>query len=147
MATVLEGSVRKEGDRVRITAQLIKVKDGFHLWSESYDRELTDIFAVQEEIARAVAASLKVTLLGEKTATPSSRGTNAEAYNAYLQGRYSWSVAARKTWPGHVATLSRRSHWTAAMPPLGWGWRWSTTVKLFRLCAFRGSLPEGTGGG
>jgi serine/threonine protein kinase len=88
VATVLEGSVRKEGNRVRITAQLIKVDDGFHLWSESYDRELNDIFAVQEEIARAVAGSLKVALLGEKTATPSARGTNAEAYNAYLQGRY-----------------------------------------------------------
>jgi tetratricopeptide (TPR) repeat protein len=88
VATVLEGSVRKEGNRVRITAQLIKVDDGFHLWSESYDRELNDIFAVQEEIARAVAGSLKVALLGEKTATPSSRGTNTEAYNAYLQGRY-----------------------------------------------------------
>ena len=88
VATVLEGSVRKEGHRVRITAQLIKVDDGFHLWSETYDRELNDIFAVQEEIARAVAGSLKVALLGEKTVTPSSRGTNAEAYNAYLQGRY-----------------------------------------------------------
>ena len=88
VATVLEGSVRKEGHRVRITAQLIKVDDGFHLWSETYDRELNDIFAVQEEIARAVAGSLKVALLGEKTATPSSRGTNADAYNAYLQGRY-----------------------------------------------------------
>jgi TolB-like protein/Tfp pilus assembly protein PilF/predicted Ser/Thr protein kinase len=88
VATVLEGSVRKEGHRVRITAQLIKVDDGFHLWSETYDRELNDIFGVQEEIAHAVAGSLKVALLGEKTATPSSRGTNAEAYNAYLQGRY-----------------------------------------------------------
>jgi TolB-like protein/predicted Ser/Thr protein kinase/thioredoxin-like negative regulator of GroEL len=88
VATVLEGSVRKEGRRVRITAQLIKVDDGFHLWSETYERELNDIFAVQEGIARAVAGSLKVALLGEKTATPSSRGTNADAYNAYLQGRY-----------------------------------------------------------
>ena len=88
VATVLEGSVRKEGQRVRISAQLIKVDDGFHLWSETYDREVNDIFAVQEEIARAVAGSLKVALLGEKTATPSSRGTNADAYTAYLQGRY-----------------------------------------------------------
>jgi TolB-like protein/Tfp pilus assembly protein PilF len=88
VATVLEGSVRKEGPRVRISAQLIKADDGFHLWSETYDRELNDIFAVQEEIARAVAGSLKVALLGEKTATSPPRGTNAEAYNAYLQGRY-----------------------------------------------------------
>ena len=88
VATVLEGSVRREGQRVRISAQLIKVDDGFHLWSETYDRQLNDIFAVQEEIARAVAGSLRVALLGEKSATPSSRGTSAEAYNAYLQGRY-----------------------------------------------------------
>jgi len=88
VATILEGSVRKQGQRVRVTAQLIKVEDGFHLWSETYDRQLSDIFAVQDEIARSVAGSLKVTLLGGKTATPSARGTNAEAYNAYLQGRY-----------------------------------------------------------
>ncbi|MGH9777432.1 MAG: protein kinase domain-containing protein, partial [Candidatus Acidiferrales bacterium] len=60
VATILEGSVRKEGNRVRITAQLIKVSDGFHLWSETYDRELNDIFAVQDEIARSVAGALKV---------------------------------------------------------------------------------------
>ena len=88
VATILEGSVRKEGSRVRITAQLIKVADGFHLWSETYDRELKDVFAVQDEIARSVAGSLKVALLGGKTATPSAPGTNADAYNAYLQGRY-----------------------------------------------------------
>jgi TolB-like protein len=88
VGAILEGSVRKEGSRVRITAQLIKAGDGFHLWSETYDRELSDIFVVQEDIARSVAGSLKVALLGGKTATPSARGTNVEAYNAYLQGRY-----------------------------------------------------------
>ncbi|MBZ5653549.1 MAG: protein kinase [Acidobacteriia bacterium] len=86
VATVLEGSVRKQGNRVRITAQLIKVSDGFHLWSETYDRDLTDIFAVQEEIARSVAGSLKVTLLGAKAA--SSQVTTSEAYTSYLHGRY-----------------------------------------------------------
>jgi len=88
VGAILEGSVRKQGSRVRITAQLIKVGDGFHLWSETYDREMNDIFAVQDEIARSVAGSLKVALLGKKTAMPSAQGTNAEAYNAYLQGRY-----------------------------------------------------------
>ena len=88
VSTILEGSVRKEGSRVRVTAQLIKVADGFHLWSETYDRELKDVFAVQDEIARSVAGSLKVTLLGGKTATPSTQATNADAYNAYLQGQY-----------------------------------------------------------
>ncbi|HYN15982.1 MAG TPA: protein kinase [Terriglobales bacterium] len=88
VGAILEGSVRKEGSRVRITAQLIKAGDGFHLWSETYDRQLNDILAVQEEIARSVAGSLKVALLGGKTAAPSTQGTNVEAYNAYLQGRY-----------------------------------------------------------
>jgi len=86
VATVLEGSVRKQGQRVRISAQLIQVSDGFHLWSETYDRDLTDIFVVQEEIAQSVAGSLRVTLLGEKL--PSPRATKIEAYNAYLQGKY-----------------------------------------------------------
>jgi len=86
VATVLEGSVRKQGQRARISAQLIQVSDGFHLWSETYDRDLTDIFAVQEEIAQSVAGSLRVTLLGEKIHSP--RATNVEAYNAYLRGKY-----------------------------------------------------------
>ena len=88
VSAILEGSVRKEGKKVRITAQLIKAGDGFHLWSETYDRELNDIFVVQEDIARAVAGSLKVALLGATTAAPSAQGKNADAYNAYLQGRY-----------------------------------------------------------
>jgi len=88
VGTILEGSVRKEGNRVRITAQLIKVADGFHLWSETYDRELKDVFAVQDEIAGSVASSLKVALLGTNGASSSAKGKNPEAYNAYLQGRY-----------------------------------------------------------
>jgi TolB-like protein/Tfp pilus assembly protein PilF/predicted Ser/Thr protein kinase len=86
--TILEGSVRKEGQRVRITAQLIKVQDGFHLWSETYDRELKDVLAVQAEIARSVTGSLKATLLVAETATSTAHSTNADAYDAYLQGRY-----------------------------------------------------------
>ena len=91
VSTILEGSVRKGANRVRITAQLVKVDDGFHLWSETYDRELTDVLAVQDEIAGAVVKELKVTLLGEEQ-TPSHAGDsltgNVEAYNAYLQGLY-----------------------------------------------------------
>ena len=88
VSTILEGSVRTQGGRVRITAQLIKASDGFHLWSETYDRELRDIFAVQDDIARAVAGSLQVALLGGGKAAPSAKGTTVEAYNAVLQGRY-----------------------------------------------------------
>ena len=86
VGAILEGSVRKEGRRLRITAQLIKTADGFHLWSNTYDRQLNDIFAVQDDIARSVAASLKVELLGEKRGPP--QGKNVEVYNAFLQGRY-----------------------------------------------------------
>jgi len=89
VATLLEGTVRKQGERVRIVAELINAADGIELWTRTFDRELKDIFAVQEEIATAVASSLKVTLLGsdERSSTkPATR--NAEAHNAYLLGHY-----------------------------------------------------------
>jgi serine/threonine protein kinase len=85
VTTLLEGSVRKAGNRVRITAQLIKVADGFHLWSETYDRVLDDIFAVQDDIARAVSTALHVTLLGAQAAAPK---VNAESYQLVLQGNH-----------------------------------------------------------
>ncbi len=87
VATILEGSVRKEGNRVRISAELVKAEDGFQLWSGSYDRKLNDVFAVQDEIARAITGELKVRLL-DSHAGKIPRGTIPEAYNAYLQGRY-----------------------------------------------------------
>src|SRR2546426_6363236 len=101
VATILEGSVRKSGKRVRITAQLIQVATESHLWSEIYDRELEDIFAVQEDIAQSVVKELRAALLGEKAdasvraavnaevkAATKGRGENAEAYRLYLQGRF-----------------------------------------------------------
>ncbi|HMJ08305.1 MAG TPA: tetratricopeptide repeat protein [Pyrinomonadaceae bacterium] len=90
--TVLEGSVRKSGDRVRITVQLINADDGYHLWSERYDREMHDIFAVQDEITLAVVDALKVRLLGgEKAAVMKRHTDNTEAYELYLRGRYFWN--------------------------------------------------------
>jgi TolB-like protein/DNA-binding winged helix-turn-helix (wHTH) protein/Tfp pilus assembly protein PilF len=90
VANVLEGSVRKDGDRIRITAELTKVDDGFQLWSETYDRKIDDVFAAQDEIARAVTQALQLRLLGANRAevSASSRSTNPEAYQAYLQGQY-----------------------------------------------------------
>jgi adenylate cyclase len=86
--TVLEGSVRKVGDRLRITAQLVNVADGYHLWSERYDRELKDIFAIQDEIARAIAERLKLTLESGRPDQLVKAGTrNLEAYQLYLKGR------------------------------------------------------------
>lgn len=89
VAHVLEGSVRKSGTRVRITAQLIEAATDAHLWSESYDRELTDIFRVQDEIAGAIVAALKLTLTGARRA-PDSRTDDVEAYSRYLKGRFFW---------------------------------------------------------
>ena len=87
--TVLEGSVRKLGERLRVAAQLVNVSDGYHLWSERYDRRLDDVFEVQDEIARAIVEKLKVKLIGEPEAPLVKRGTaNLEAYQLYLQGRY-----------------------------------------------------------
>ncbi|MCA1560656.1 MAG: tetratricopeptide repeat protein [Acidobacteria bacterium] len=85
---LLEGSVRKTNNRVRITARLVNATDGFNLWSETYDREMDDIFAVQADIARSVAEALRVTLLGGEQEKIAARSTKAPAYNAYLQGRY-----------------------------------------------------------
>ena len=82
---ILEGSVRKSGNRVRITAQLIKAEDGYHLWSETWDRTLDDVFAIQDEIAVAVVNALKITLLGE---APRVTEAKPEAYALYLQGRF-----------------------------------------------------------
>ncbi len=81
---ILEGSVRKYGDQIRITAQLIQVDDGFHLWSESYDRKLDNVFAIQEEIATSILKELKATLLGGEAAVVNVARTNSEAYDLYL---------------------------------------------------------------
>jgi len=90
--TVLEGSVRKAGKRLRITAQLINVKDGYHLWSERFDREMQDIFAIQDEISQAIVDALKITLVGASDVSKVKRHTdNIEAYNLALRGRYFWS--------------------------------------------------------
>jgi serine/threonine protein kinase/tetratricopeptide (TPR) repeat protein len=90
--TVLEGSVRKAGNRLRITAQLINVADGYHMWSERYDRDMDDIFAIQDEISLAIVDNLKVKLLkGEKTRVARRHTEDKEAYNLYLKGRYFWN--------------------------------------------------------
>lgn len=87
--SVLEGSVRKSGDKLRISVQLVNASDGYHLWSERYDRQMKDIFDVQDEITLAVVDALRVKLLGEDKAALLKRYTdNAEAYELYLKGRY-----------------------------------------------------------
>ncbi|MDQ2669578.1 MAG: tetratricopeptide repeat protein, partial [Gemmatimonadota bacterium] len=88
VGTVLEGSVRREGDRLRVTAQLIDVEDGYHLWAETYDRDMSDVFAVQEEIARAIVAALRVELGGEAATIVVHPTADLAAYDLYLRGRH-----------------------------------------------------------
>src|SRR5262249_19639605 len=88
---VLEGSVRKVGNRLRITAQFVSIADGFQLWSEQYDRELVDVFAIQEDIARALVSKLKIQLGREADRALVRPPTeDLEAYQLYLRGRYYW---------------------------------------------------------
>jgi eukaryotic-like serine/threonine-protein kinase len=107
---LLEGSVRRAANRVRVTAQLIKVADGFHVWSERYDREWTDIFAIQDEITHAIASALRIRLTADSS-TPQRHTPNLRAYEAYLKARDLWSTAMpgsfvqTKTLLEHAITL------------------------------------------
>ena len=108
VATVLDGSVRKDGNRLRIMVELIGSSDGYHLWSERFDRNVDDVFAVQIEIAASVAGALKGTLAGVK-----SPGANVaplrdvEAYESYLEGRYHWNKRTEEELQTSVACFER----------------------------------------
>ena len=98
VSTVLEGSMRKMGNKLRITAQLINAADGYHLWSERYDREMEDVFAIQDDISQAIVKALKVILTeGEKKQIEKARAENVEAYDFYLRGRQYFHHFRRKS--------------------------------------------------
>jgi TolB-like protein/Tfp pilus assembly protein PilF len=88
VSAVLEGSVRRSGNRLRITAQLIKVADGFHLWAEQYDREMKDVFAIQDEISHEIVSKLNVKLLDEERNLSQARIQDLEIYQLFLRGRF-----------------------------------------------------------
>jgi TolB-like protein len=121
VATVLEGSVRKAGGRVRITAQLVKAIDGYHLWSQTFDRELKDVFAVQEEISGAIAAALRVQLAPPPAGgvRKGSTTTSPEAYEAYLKGRQALNERTRVSIEKAVAHLEKA---TALDPAFAVAW-------------------------
>ncbi len=99
VSTVVEGSVRKAGERLRITAQLIDVRDGSHLWSERFDRRLEDVFEIQDQIALAVVENLEVRLLGRERAAVVRRPTdNLEAYETYLKAWYHWNQLTKESY-------------------------------------------------
>jgi len=90
--TLLEGSLRKAGNRLRITAQLISVEDGYHIWSERYDRDMDDVFAIQDDVTLAIVDNLKIKLLkGEMEELVKRHTEDLDAYNLYLKGRYFWN--------------------------------------------------------
>ena len=96
VTSVLEGSIRKAGNRLRVTAQLINVSSGYHLWSERFDRTMDDVFEVQDEVARTVSDKLQVELLGQDDAPPVTPPTrNLDAYSLFLQGRQCYAQTAR----------------------------------------------------
>ncbi len=132
VSTVLEGSVRRSGSRIRVTAQLINAADGSHLWSERYDRELSDIFAVQDEISTAIAKALRVKLSRE--AAPQRYTPKLEAYEAYLKGRYHQAKVTPES-----MELARRFYEQAsaldpgfAMPHIGLAFYWHCLAHFAR---------------
>ena len=135
---VLEGSVRKSGVKVRITAQLINAATDKHVWSETYDRELDDIFAIQDEIARKVVDELHVTLLG---AAPTVRETDADAYAMYLEGRHYLDLDGPDDWPKAQALFEQ----VIAIDP-GYAPAWMGRARAIRETANWGAydLAEGT---
>jgi TolB-like protein/Flp pilus assembly protein TadD len=104
VAHVLEGSVRKSGDQLRVTAQLIKAEDGYHMWSETYDRSLDNIFAIQDEISAAVVEALKIELLGE---APKAEVVDPEAYALVLKARYLYAKWGKENFENAVTAYQQ----------------------------------------
>jgi len=139
--TVLEGSVRKARNRLRITAQLVNVADGYHLWSEKYDRDMEDIFAIQDEISLAIVDKLKVRLLGEEKDNLVKRYTdNIDAYNLYLKGRYFWSKRTEEGLKKGIEyfkkAIEKDQHYALAYAGL------ADSYSL--LCSYHILLPKGS---
>jgi TolB-like protein/lipoprotein NlpI len=109
VANILEGSVRKAGERVRITAQLVSVADGYHLWSRTYDRSVADVFAIEDEISTDIANALKVQLVPAErpTAAQAATTTNPEGYEAYLLGRHALNERNRASMEAAIASFRK----------------------------------------
>lgn len=126
---LLEGSVRKAGNRLRVTAQLVRADDGFHEWSETYDRDVQDVFAVQDDIARSVAEQLNITLLSG-AAQRAGTAISPEAYNLYLQARFRLGHDTNEDLDAAVALLERS---IAAAPDFAAAWAWLAYCQTRRI--------------
>ena len=124
VGNILEGSVRKEGTRVRISAQLVTTKDEFHLWAQSYDRDLSNVLTLQDEIAQAVTSALQLKLLPGNSpgSPPGSRTTNPEAYQDYLQARYFASMNDKESFRKALDYFNRAIQSDPAYAP-AYAWR------------------------
>ncbi len=147
--TVLEGSVRKSGNRARISVQLVNVADGYHLWSETYDRLLDDIFAVQDDIAQSVVTQLRATLMGEKTSNTlpvdvvaavaraaKGRSDNVAAQRLYMQGRY---LLNRKSADDLIRSITYFQEAVALDP--GFGLAWASLAEVHHYTGCKGLAP------
>jgi len=130
--TVLEGSVRKSGNRLRITAQLVNAADGYHLWSETYDREMKDVFAIQEEIAKSIAKRLEVTLDSKQQPLFGAGTDNVEAFKFYTQGRSLFFQRGMRLIPS-VEYFNK----AVALDPK-YGLAWSGMADAYNMVAFYG---------
>jgi tetratricopeptide (TPR) repeat protein len=139
VAVLLEGSVRKQGNRARISVQLVKTADGFQLWSESYERDMSDILAMQDEISSAVIAALKLRLLDGKAA-PSWKRANVEAYDAYLQGRYFYGRRNKSELQKAIAYFEQAIKLDPRYAPA-----WAELARCRAGQADRGYVPEQEG--
>jgi len=137
VANVLEGSVRKSDERLRITAQLINVESGYHIWSQTYDRELDDIFAIQDDISEAVVAALRVSILGEP---PRARVTQADAFTAYLNALHFYNQRTKQGFEKAVEYAKRTLQIDPDYAPA-----WNLLGATYSNQALRQDLPYDVG--
>ena len=135
VSAVLEGSVRKAGDKLRVTAKLVNVANGFSLWSEEYDRDMTNIFAVQSDIAARVAEALKVRLLGA-AAQPKKPTQSIEAYELYLQGRLLWNRRTEASFTQAIDYFNR----AIALDP-GYALAYAGLADCYAILSDYGGVP------
>jgi TolB-like protein len=137
VSTVLEGSVRKSGSRLRITAQLISVDDGYHLWSEAFDRELTDIFQIQDEISAAIVSALRFHL--DAPATAGARTSNLAAYDLYPQGQHEFRQVSGESRRKALELLRKASE---ADPEFAAAWAAQAAAVIdLRETQFQSGIP------
>jgi eukaryotic-like serine/threonine-protein kinase len=139
---VLEGSVRRSGKRLRITAELINVADGYHLWSERYDREITDIFEIQDEITAAIVKTLEPTLAVQQSSLPRRHSENIPAYELYLKGRALWSLRSESNLRAGLECFRA----AIALDP-DYALAYTGLADSFSVLVFYGYIPASEGSG